>query len=141
MRLIVLGVLLMAAAGMAAEVTLVEPKVVADQLAKGGKPVIIQIGPNSLFRARRIPGAIYAGQAARPDGLELLKQTVLKLPRDREILLYCGCCPWDVCPNVKPAIALMQQLGFTRTKVIHMATNFAKDWTERGYPVEPAIQK
>ena len=53
--------------------------------------MILQIGPNVLYRSKHIPGAGYAGPASKPDGLELLKVTVAKLPRDREIVLYCGC--------------------------------------------------
>ena len=94
-----------------------------------------------LFRANHIPGAIYAGPGSRPEGLELLKQAVEKLPRDREIILYCGCCPWTNCPNVKPAMALLAQMGFTHAKAMFLETGFFKDWTEKGYPVEPGTPK
>ena len=89
-----------------------------------------------LYRAKHIPGAVYAGPGSRPEGLELLKQAVGKLPRDREIILYCGCCPWDNCPNVKPAMELLTQMGFTHAKAMFIETGFPKDWTDKGYPEE-----
>jgi hypothetical protein len=51
-------------------------------------------------------------------------------------VLYCGCCPWDRCPNVKPAVDALKQMGFTKVKVLYLETNFATDWTGKDYPVE-----
>ena len=124
-------------AALAAEAPLIQPKDLAGQLAAKARPAIFQVGPNLMYRSRRIPGAIYAGQASRPDGLNLLRSAVEKLARDRDIVLYCGCCPWDNCPNISPAMAMLKQMGFTRVKALYLANNFKADWTDRGYPVEP----
>lgn len=132
--------MVLAAAG-AAELPLIQPKDLAAKLAAGGsaaRPVILQVGPNVLYRSKHIPASAYAGPAAKPEGLELLKNAVAKLPRDREIVLYCGCCPWDHCPNIKPAMELLRQMGFTRAKALYVPTNMAKDWFDPGYPAEPA---
>jgi hypothetical protein len=121
----------------AAEVALIQPKDLAAQLtAKGAKPVILQVGPNFLYRAKRIPGAIFAGPGNRTEGLELLRKSVKDLPRDRELVIYCGCCPWDKCPNIKPAFDVLKGMGFTRVKAMYSASNFKTDWTDHGYPVE-----
>jgi len=137
MKTLGIGIAVLLAVGLAADLALIQPQEVAARLAaKGARPAIIQVGPNMMYRAKRIPGAIYAGPASKPEGLALLKQAVDKLPRDREIVLYCGCCPWDNCPNVKPAMELLKQLGFTRAKAMFVATGFSKDWTDKGYPVE-----
>jgi rhodanese-related sulfurtransferase len=61
---------------------------------------------------------------------------VEKLPHDREIVIYCGCCPWDKCPNVKPAMELLKSLGFTHVKAMQLPTSFKADWIDQGYPVE-----
>ena len=66
----------------------------------------------------------------------MLKAAVDKLPRDREIVIYCGCCPWDHCPNVKPAMELLKQMGFTKAKALYVPDNLKVDWIDRGYPVE-----
>jgi rhodanese-related sulfurtransferase len=127
----------MVAIALAAELATVQPKDVAAQLtSKGPHPAIFQVGPNMLFRAKHISGAIYAGPGSKPEGLELLKKAVDSLPRDGEVVLYCGCCPWNNCPNVKPAVAFLQQMGFTHVKAMYVETSFLKDWTEKGFPVE-----
>ena len=126
---------------LAADLALVQPKEVAEQVAaKGAHPAIFQVGPLMLYRAKRIPGAVYAGTASKPEGLEALKQAAGKLPRDREIVLYCGCCPWNNCPNVKPAVEALRGMGFTHVKAMYVETNFATDWTQKGYPVETGGQ-
>jgi thiosulfate/3-mercaptopyruvate sulfurtransferase len=65
-----------------------------------------------------------------------LKSAVANLPHDREIVLYCGCCPWDRCPNVSPALDLLKQMGFTRVKVLYLSDNFKTNWIDKNYPVE-----
>ncbi len=116
----------------------IEPKVLADRLRKGGtKPLVLHVGFNVLYRSRHIPDSIYAGPGNKPEGLQRLKQTVAALPKNREIVLYCGCCPWIHCPNMKPAFALLRQLGFHNVKAVMMETNFSKDWIQQGYPVTP----
>ena len=142
MRTLVVGIAVVLTAGLAADLALIQPNEVAAQLAaKGAHAAIFQVGPNVLYRGKHIPGAVYAGPASQPEGLELLKQAVGKLPRDTEIVLYCGCCPWVNCPNVKPAMALLKDMGFTHAKAMFVETNFARDWTEKGYPVEAGTPK
>lgn len=126
---------------LAADAPALEPKDFAAQLASGAKPAVFQVGFAYQYRADHIPAAIYAGPASRPAGLDLLKAEAAKLPKDREIVIYCGCCPWDKCPNIKPAIELLQSLGFTRVRAMHIANNFKSDWVDRNYPVEHGEMK
>lgn len=131
--------LLVLTAASAADLPLIQPRDLAAELAKSGhaaKPIVVQVGPNVLYRSKHVPGAVYAGPAARPAGLDLLKNTVANLPRDREIVLYCGCCPWNHCPNVRPAVELLEGMGFTRVKAMYLPTDFKADWIDQGYPVE-----
>jgi thiosulfate/3-mercaptopyruvate sulfurtransferase len=122
---------------LAADAPLVAPKDLAAQLSGGSsRPAIFQVGPNVLYRSKHIPGAIYAGPGSKAEGLDLLKAAVEKLPRDRDLVIYCGCCPWDRCPNIKPALELLQKMGFTRVRAMHVPTNFKTDWIDQGYPVE-----
>jgi len=51
-------------------------------------------------------------------------------------VLYCGCCPWNRCPNVGPAFSKMREMGFSNVKVLYLADNFGTNWVEKGYPVE-----
>jgi len=137
MRLFISGVMAALAVAMAAEMVLVQPKDLAAELAsKGARPVIFHVGPNFLYRGKHIPGSEYAGAASSAAGLAALRAAAAKLPRDGEVIVYCGCCPWDHCPNIKPAVDSLKMMGFTRVRALYLETNFAKDWTEKGYPVE-----
>ena len=119
----------------AAEMALVEPKEAAAQVGAKG-PAVIHVGPNVLYRSKHVPGAVYAGPGSTAAGLEMLRAEAGKLARDREVLVYCGCCPWERCPNVKPAMALLQEMGFTKVKALHLETGFKVDWIDKGYAVE-----
>lgn len=103
--------------------------------AKGEKPLMIQVGSHVLYSQAHIPGSEYVGPASSNDGLQRLRKRVEPLPRNTFILIYCGCCPWDHCPNVKPADDALQSLGFTNVKVLYIADNFGADWVDKGYPV------
>lgn len=119
----------------AADLVLVQPKDMAAQLA--AKPAIFHVGPNVLYRSKHIPGSIYAGPGNSAQGIEILKQAAAKLPRDREVAVYCGCCPWERCPNVKPAVEALRAMGFTKVKAVYMETGFKADWIDKGFATEP----
>src|SRR5450432_3230949 len=121
----------------AADLALVQPQDLTAQLAgKGARPAVFHVGPNVLYRSKHIPGSVYAGPGNSEAGLAMLKAEAEKLPRDREVVLYCGCCPWDRCPNVKPAADLLKQMGFTKVKTLYLATGFKADWLDKGYEAE-----
>lgn len=103
--------------------------------AKGEKPLMIQVGSHVLYSQAHIPGSEYIGPGSSEDGLERLRKRVEHLPRKTFIVIYCGCCPWNHCPNVKPADDALQTLGFTNVKVLYIANNFGADWVDKGYPV------
>ena len=98
------------------------------------KPLVIQVGSHVLYSQAHIPGSEYIGSAASQTGLDQLRKRVEKLPRTKFIVLYCGCCPWTHCPNVKPADDALQAMGFQNVKVLYLANNFGADWVDKGYP-------
>lgn len=117
---------------------LVEPATLARQLkASGMKPLLLQVGFRRLYDQGHIPGSKYCGPAFRPAGIAKLRECVAQVPRTREILLYCGCCPWEDCPNIRPAFEALDRMGFKRVKVLYIAHNFGQDWAHQGYPTEP----
>jgi thiosulfate/3-mercaptopyruvate sulfurtransferase len=103
--------------------------------SKREKPLMIQVGSHVLFSQAHIPGSEYIGPASSEAGLQQLRQRVESLRRSTRIVLYCGCCPWNHCPNVKPADDLLHGLGFTNAKVLDIPNNFGSDWVDKGYPV------
>jgi rhodanese-related sulfurtransferase len=105
--------------------------------AKSGvRPLVFQVGSRVLFEQAHIAGSEYTGPGSQQAGLDQLKKRVAALPKDKSIVLYCGCCPWNRCPNVAPAFKLLQGMGFTQVKVLYIAGNFGSDWVEKGFPVE-----
>jgi rhodanese-related sulfurtransferase len=101
------------------------------------KPLILQVGSHMLFAQAHIPGSEYAGPGSQPAGIEQLRNLVNALPRKKLIVLYCGCCPWNRCPNLGPAFVRLRDMGFTNVKALYLADNFGADWPDKGYPVEP----
>jgi thiosulfate/3-mercaptopyruvate sulfurtransferase len=111
----------------------IAPADLAKQL-KGLDATLVHVGFANLYKVKHIPGSVYAGPASRD--LDELKKAVAGVSKDRLIVLYCGCCPWDHCPNMKPAYNLLKSLGYTRIKVMEIPNNFGSDWVDKGYPVE-----
>lgn len=102
---------------------------------ESGKPLLIQVGFRSLYDQAHIPGSEYIGPTSEAQGLQELHKRVQGLSRKRFIVLYCGCCPWSHCPNVKPAYKQLRDMGFSNVKVLYIASNFGADWVNKGYPV------
>ncbi len=105
------------------------------QSSKREKPLLIQVGSHVLYSQAHIPGSEYIGPASSESGLQQLRKRVESLPRSTFIVIYCGCCPWNHCPNVKPADDVLEAMGFTNVKVLYIANNFGADWVGKGYPV------
>lgn len=106
------------------------------QVAKASGPLIIHVGFPVLYRSVHITGSIYAVPGSESKGIEDLKKAVQGQPRNREIILYCGCCPWDKCPNIRPAYSALHQLGYMNVRVMQVDTNLKTDWIDKGYPTE-----
>jgi thiosulfate/3-mercaptopyruvate sulfurtransferase len=98
---------------------------------KATPPVIFNIGP-----VDQIKGAIRIGPTVNQENLDELRQQLTKLPKDKEVVIYCGCCPFRRCPNVRPAFELLKELKFTKAKLLNLPTSLSEDWASKGYPME-----
>jgi thiosulfate/3-mercaptopyruvate sulfurtransferase len=115
---------------------LITPEQFARSLKAGNQtPLILQVGPHTLYTQAHIPGAEYIGASSSDEGRQKLRERVKTLPHKSAIILYCGCCPWSHCPNVHAAYKTLRSLGFTNVKVLYIADNFGSDWVSKGYPV------
>ena len=116
---------------------LINPEELAQilQSSKKDKPLVIQVGSHVLYSQAHIVGSEYLGPASTESGLQQLRKRVEPLPRSKFIVIYCGCCPWSHCPNVKPADDALQAMGFRNVRVLYITNNFGADWVDRGYPV------
>ncbi len=113
---------------------LIQPAQLAGEL-KAAPPTILQVGFSKLYQQAHIPGAVYAGPTNSETGLAALKAAAEKLSRDAPIVIYCGCCPWNRCPNMDAAYTALKAMGFSKLRALYIANNFGQDWVDKGYPV------
>ncbi|MBZ5573056.1 MAG: rhodanese-like domain-containing protein [Acidobacteriia bacterium] len=104
------------------------------QSSKGEKPLMIQVGSHVLYAQAHIPGSEYIGPASSASGIQQLRKRVEPLPRNKFIVIYCGCCPWSHCPNIKPADDALRAMGFSNVRVLYISDNFGANWVDKGYP-------
>src|ERR1051326_6682734 len=132
-----LALLLLATLAFTQDLSLVEPANLAKTLeSTAKKPAVICVAFPVLYRSKHITGAVFAGPGNKPEGIESLKKAVEGMPKDADIVLYCGCCPMERCPNVRPAHQALKDAGFTHVRVLRIETNMAADWYPKGYPSE-----
>jgi thiosulfate/3-mercaptopyruvate sulfurtransferase len=117
----------------------VQPADLAKELADAnaaGKPTVICVAPHVLYEGGHIPGALFHGPGSSPQGIDDLKKWAQPLPRSANIVIYCGCCPLDHCPNLRPAFVALRDMGFTHLRALIISTNFYTDWVKPGYAYE-----
>ena len=94
-------------------------------------PVIFSVGPGAV-----IPHSKDIGMVKEAENMQKFKDQLTPLPRDTQIVIYCGCCPFEHCPNVGPAIQLLKDMKFTNYKLLDLPHNIKIDWIDKGYPIE-----
>ena len=99
------------------------------------RPLIIYVGFRFPYTQAHIPGSEYFGPASNQADLQELLKRLNELSRDSFIVIYCGCCPWSHCPNIRPAYEALHNQGFRKLKVLYLAENLGTDWVNKGYPV------
>jgi len=115
---------------------LLQPATLAQALRSAKPPVVLSVGFEVLYRSKHILRAIDAGPASKPEGIEALKKATAALPKNTDIVIYCGCCPMDKCPNIRPAYRALKELGFTNVRVLSIPTNMHDDWYSKDRPAE-----
>ncbi|MEP6468019.1 MAG: rhodanese-like domain-containing protein [Parafilimonas sp.] len=93
------------------------------------QPYIFSVGP-----AATIKTSIDIGPARDKENLNKLALQLDKLPKDADIVIYCGCCPFDRCPNIRPAFKLLNEMKFKNQKLLTLTQNVKVDWIDHGYP-------
>lgn len=96
------------------------------------KPLIYSIG----FEGG-ITGSVEFGPVKEDSNLAKFKAALSKLPKDANIVIYCGCCPFEHCPNIRPAFRLLNDMHFTNQKLLNLSHNLKADWIDKGYPMNP----
>ncbi len=115
---------------------LLQPNELVVMMQGQEKPLVLEVGSRVLYAEAHIPGSEYVGAAGSSSGLAALRERLSKLKKDQLIVIYCGCCPWVRCPNIRPAYEQLHAMGFTRVRTLYVNDNFGKDWVDKGYPTE-----
>ena len=100
------------------------------------KPLVLQVGSHVLYAEAHIPGSEYVGAAGQEAGMKALVERARALPHEQAIVIYCGCCPWTRCPNIRAAYHQLVSSGFTHVQALYLADDFGTNWVAQGYPVE-----
>ena len=112
---------------------LMPPAELARSLKEGSKVTtyIYNIGPSGYIK-----NSIDIGEGREKPNIEKLKKAVSGLPKDARIVIYCGCCPFKNCPNVRPAFKMLSDQKFTNHKLLNLPNNLKVDWIDKGYPMQ-----
>jgi len=102
-------------------------------------PTVVFVGFRSLYVGGHVPDASFHGTASTEQGLAELKAWSATLPRSTALVIYCGCCPFDKCPNIRPAYTALNRMGFKKLRVLVIETSFAVDWADKGYPMQKGM--
>jgi thiosulfate/3-mercaptopyruvate sulfurtransferase len=111
---------------------LLEPADLAKTLnnTQASQPYVFCIGPQAVIK-----GSIDIGSTREQENLDAFRERLNKLPKDANIVIYCGCCPFDKCPNIRPAFELLNKMQFKNQKLLNLPRNVKVDWIDHGYPV------
>ena len=110
---------------------LMEPSVLASKLAAAEKhPIIFDIGPSGVIKE-----AIEIGPGQEKANIDRLKKELVKLDKSSEVVVYCGCCPFKNCPNIRPAFEALNEAGFKNSYLLNLPENLRVDWIAKGYPM------
>jgi hypothetical protein len=94
-------------------------------------PVILSIGPGAI-----IPHSRDIGMTKDAENMKKFKDELAGLPKDTQIVIYCGCCPFEHCPNIRPAMQMLKELKFTNYKLLDLPHNIKIDWINKGLPTQ-----
>lgn len=92
---------------------------------------IFNIGPSG-----KIKNSITIGPTQEAANMARLKKQLAKIPKGSEIVIYCGCCPFENCPNIRPAFELLNEMKFTNARLLNIPKNLKVNWIDKGYPMQ-----
>lgn len=111
---------------------LLAPAALAQRIEDGSAPkYIFNIGPSGAIK-----GSIEIGSTQSPANLEKLKAALGNVPQDAEVVVYCGCCPFANCPNIRPTFEALNDMGYKNAHLLNLSQNLKTNWIDQGYPME-----
>ncbi len=110
---------------------LMDTKTLADRINhnKMKQTVVINIGPDAVIK-----NSFNAGPGKSKESIDNMRSFLSKVSKDKEVVLYCGCCPFAKCPNIRPAFKALTDLGYKKAKLLNIPNNIKVDWIDKKYP-------
>jgi hypothetical protein len=110
---------------------LMEPSELAGMITNHTDSIlIISVGP---FNS--IPGSMHFGMVSEQEAFDKFKTQLSTIDKNKKIVIYCGCCPFEHCPNVRPALGLLKDMNFTNYYLLNLPNNLKINWIDKGYPI------
>jgi thiosulfate/3-mercaptopyruvate sulfurtransferase len=112
---------------------LMPTKELADKITTNAKdkPLIFNVGP-----MENIKGAQLVGAATNATFSDKILSYLTMESKTKAVVVYCGCCSYSSCPNIRPAYDILLAQGFKNTKVLELPEGIKPDWVAKGYPTE-----
>lgn len=112
---------------------LLAPQALADSInsKRSSDMLILSVGPGALIK-----GSADIGPGRDTGNIAKLKAYLKDQKRDKEVVIYCGCCPFDHCPNIRPAFKVLKEMGFANPRLLNLSHNIKVDWLDHNYPVK-----
>ncbi|MBX2932485.1 MAG: rhodanese-like domain-containing protein [Chitinophagaceae bacterium] len=111
---------------------LLDPAILAKKINQNQTKnmLIYCIGPDAIIK-----GSINIGAGENAANIKKLKEQLKNVSKDKEVVIYCGCCPFDRCPNVRPAFKALKEMGFKNAKLLNLSNNIKTNWIDKNYPM------
>lgn len=93
-------------------------------------PVVFNVGPMD-----NIKSAVFVGRATSATFTDQLKRELNMVPKTTTVVVYCGCCSFSSCPNLKPAFDAVVALGYKNARVLDLPEGIKPDWVAKKYPM------
>lgn len=114
------------------EKELLEPSDLVSAIKTGATKTLLIL---NIGAVDDIKDAQHIGAVNKAENMAKLRNAVAGLPKNIELVIYCGCCPFTKCPNIRPAFNELKKSGFINIKLINLPVNLKTNWIDKGYPL------
>ena len=94
-------------------------------------PIVFNVGPMDNIKTAR-----FVGRGTSATAIEKMKSELSMQNKNKALVVYCGCCSFASCPNIKPAYDALIGAGYKNVKVLEIPEGIKPDWVAKGYPME-----
>lgn len=110
---------------------LLEPATLASKISQNqtNNILILSVGPDAVIK-----GSVDIGSTQEKENIKKMKSYLKNVPKDKEVIIYCGCCSFDKCPNIRPGFNVLKDMGFKNTKLLNLPKNIKVNWIDKNYP-------